>query len=160
MTQTPPDRPDNEQQLETRELIDAANQRLKALAEKEAIDRAEFQVRFQAQLEVLRKKPMTNPPDRLDVLIEQIGRLTEAVTVGFQDSRVEASEVRAALTEGFENSRADAAAIRADMTAGFADIKETIAQQAIVVERQYETARLQAESVARLIQLLDGTHGG
>jgi hypothetical protein len=82
---------------------------------------------------------MTNPtpqPDRIEILTEQIGRLTEAVTIGFQDCRTDAEDIKTVLTDGF------------------ADLKATIERQATVAERQAETARLQAESVARLIDRL------
>ena len=51
-----PDRHDDSQQrIETRELINAATQHLRDLAEKAAIERAEFHVWFQQQLKILRQ---------------------------------------------------------------------------------------------------------
>jgi hypothetical protein len=58
-------------------------------------------------------------PDRIDILIDQVGYLTEVITVGFQDFRAE-----------------------------LAELKEITRQQA-------ETAKQQAESVARLIGIME-----
>jgi methyl-accepting chemotaxis protein len=80
-------------------------------------------------------------PTSLDILIDQIGRLTEAVTVGFQDFRVELAE----LTE---------------LTERQARVAE---QQAEAIERQAKVAEQQAESVARLTSIVEAllrTNGG
>jgi hypothetical protein len=75
---------------------------------------------------------MSHSPTPMDVLIEQIGRLTEVVTVGFQDSQTETRDIKEGLTE----------------------LKAMIERQSVVAERQAETARLQAESISRLIDRL------
>lgn len=58
MTTNPPDRPEDDTQqqwAETRERVKAARKHLNDLAEQAAIERAEFHVWFQEQLEILRQ---------------------------------------------------------------------------------------------------------
>ncbi|MCL6433322.1 MAG: hypothetical protein K6T90_03755 [Leptolyngbyaceae cyanobacterium HOT.MB2.61] len=68
----------------------------------------------------------SDSPDRIDILIDQVGYLTEVITVGFQDFRAE-----------------------------LAELKEITRQQAETARQQAETAKQQAESVARLIGIME-----
>ena len=73
--------------------------------------------------------PRSSPSDsdgNMEILIGQVARLTEAVTLGFQDFRAEFQDFRAELVE----------------------LKEVSKQQA-------ETAKQQAESVARLSAIVE-----
>jgi hypothetical protein len=64
--------------------------------------------------------------DRIEILIDQVGRLTEVVMIGFQDVRDEFREMRTDLAE----------------------IKE-------ITRQQSEVAKQQAESVTRLVAIVE-----
>jgi hypothetical protein len=69
--------------------------------------------------------------DRMEIMIDQIGRLTEVVTIGFQEMR-----------EGFRDIKVD-----------LSEVRKTLSEQAeaITVDRLVKTAELQAEAVNRLL---------
>ncbi|NET60420.1 MAG: hypothetical protein F6K47_31055 [Symploca sp. SIO2E6] len=76
-------------------------------------------------------------PDRIDLLIEQVGRLTEGLTE-FRLSMTESiTEFRAAMEQSMNEFRAD-----------MAEIKLTTRQQA-------ETAASQAETTAKLVAIVE-----
>jgi len=82
---------------------------------------------------------MNNQPDDIEMLIEQVGRLTEGLT-----------EFRLAMVDSFTqfNSKLDRMTDKLD---GMSDRLDRLAS---VSEEQASTARLQAESITRLIELL------
>ena len=71
--------------------------------------------------------------DKIDILIDQVGRLTEVVMMGFQDMRAEFRDMRTELAE----------------------IKEITRQQAETAKQQAEVAKQQAEGIAKLAGIVE-----
>ncbi len=78
--------------------------------------------------------------DKIDILIDQVGRLTEVVMMGFQDMRAEFRDMRTELAEIKEITRQQA---------------ETAKQQAEVAKQQAEVAKQQAEGIAKLAGIVE-----
>lgn len=77
--------------------------------------------------------------DKIDILNDQIGRLTEVVTYGFVELKEGFSELR----QGFSELREGFTEIRLEM----AEIRETARQQGENIEKQTESIKQQAELI-------------
>jgi predicted nucleic acid-binding protein len=95
--------------------------------------------------------------DRMEIMIDQIGRLTEVVTIGFQEMRegfrdikVDLSEVRQTMSEVRQTLREQSEVAKQQFEVAKQQA-EAAKQQAITVDRLVKTAELQAEAVNRLL---------
>ncbi|NEP62486.1 MAG: hypothetical protein F6K31_37085 [Symploca sp. SIO2G7] len=87
-------------------------------------------------------------PDRIDLLIEQVGRFTEGLTE-FRLSMTESiTEFRAAMEQNTTEFRAAMEQSMNEFRADMAEIKLTTRQQA-------ETAASQAETTAKLVAIVE-----
>lgn len=103
---------------------------------------------------------MTTPNDyskldeKLEILIDQVALLTEAVTIGFQDFRQELAVVKefrqdfVEVKEMIKEQTATAKEFRQD----FAEIKEMIKEQATTAKEQSTTTSRLVRIVEALIQ--------
>jgi methyl-accepting chemotaxis protein len=101
-------------------------------------------------------------PDRLDILVDQVGRLTEVVTVGFSEMREGISEMREGISEmregisemreGISEMRQGISDLRESVTAGFQELKSISERQEQNISRLADTVARQAEIVEMLIR--------
>jgi methyl-accepting chemotaxis protein len=92
--------------------------------------------------------------DRIEILIDQVGRLTEVVMIGFQDMRDESREMRSDLSEIKDITERQARAFERQAKA-FEQQAKAFEQQAKAVEQQADVAKQQAESVAKLVAIVE-----
>jgi len=101
----------------------------------------------------------SGPQDRIDLLIDQVGRLTEVVTIGFQDMRTEFNAMRQDMRTEFNAMRQDMRdefkAMREDMRTEFREMRVDLAEIKQITERQAQVAEQQAQSVARLAAIVE-----
>jgi methyl-accepting chemotaxis protein len=101
---------------------------------------SQIRLRYDINLEIPEQNKMTtsfnSSDDRLDIMIDQIRRLTEVVTIGFQE-----------MHEGFRDIKVDLSEVRKTV----AEQAEVAKQQALTVDRLVRVAEQQAEAVNRLL---------
>ncbi|NJL89454.1 MAG: hypothetical protein HC916_06355 [Coleofasciculaceae cyanobacterium SM2_1_6] len=114
-----------------------------------------------------------NGNDRLDLLIDQIGRLTEqiaqsnmAIAHGFAESRANIEKLGEKIDSGFAESRANIEKLGEKIDSGFAQtsanierlgerLEAKIDRLVVVTDRQAETVAKQAQTVDRLSLMLE-----
>jgi uncharacterized coiled-coil DUF342 family protein len=92
---------------------------------------------------------------KLEALVDQVGRLSEEMTAFRLSMENGFAEMRAEIKEGFAEMRTEIkegfAEMRTEIKEGFAETRASFSEIRAITQQQAEVARIQAQNVAELI---------
>ena len=97
-------------------------------------------------------------PDRIDLLIDQVGRLTEGltefrtvITESMTEFRTDLAEFRSSMEQSMTEFRTDLAEFRTAMEQSVNEFRADLDEIKLTTKQQAETAASQAETTAKLV---------